>query len=69
VLDLSTVLSVSTSVWDALEPFAEKFPVHVAGMQPFVNGLFHSWGYGAIFTAHPSLEAFFERETGSGGNA
>ncbi|GFM32622.1 histidine kinase [Desulfovibrio subterraneus] len=69
VLDLSTVLSVSTSVWDVLEPFAEKFPVHVAGMQPFVNGLFHSWGYGAIFTAHPSLEAFFERETGSGGNA
>ncbi|UZP66088.1 histidine kinase [Desulfovibrio mangrovi] len=69
VLDFSGVLSVSSSVWDALEPFAEKFPVHVAGMQPFVGGLFHSWGYGAIFTVHPSVEAFFGQDKAGGGDA
>lgn len=70
VLDFSGVHSVSSSLWEALEGFSSLFPVHVAGMRPFVGGTFHSWGYGAIFSVHPSVEAFWGKMTRvAGGDA
>jgi len=78
VLDFSGVRSVGSGLWEMLEAYAGRFPIHVAGMCPYVRGTFHGWGYGALFTEHEHAAAvagdaassgISPAGTGSGGQA
>ncbi len=57
VLDFSAVLSAASSLWEMMEPFTGRFPIHVAGMCPAVRGTLSGWGYDALFREHRSVEA------------
>lgn len=66
VLDFSDVVSVGSGVWESMEPYAGRFPLVVAGMQPYVRGTFHSWGYGAIFETCSSVDVYMRHECQAG---
>jgi len=58
VLDISSVLTVSSTLFDRILSHAARFPIHLLSPSPEVSSVIHGWGYGHAVHIHADFQGY-----------